>query len=118
MFKLPTQAQWERAARGTDGRRYPWGNVQPNSSMANYGSGKTEAVNSYTDWASPYGLLNMAGNVEEWIEKASPGDGYSLAMGGSYISSANNITTTSVEKYPAWESSNTVGFRLCMVVER
>ena len=68
LFKLPTEAQWEKASRGTDKRKYPWGNQVPNKDLANFDSniGKTTPVGSYPDGASPYGLLDTAGNVWEW----------------------------------------------------
>jgi formylglycine-generating enzyme required for sulfatase activity len=81
---LPSEAQWEKAARGVDGRKYPWGDQEPTADLCNFNDnvGDTTPVGSYKKGISPFGLLNCAGNVWEWCA----GEHENLALrGGSFF---------------------------------
>jgi formylglycine-generating enzyme required for sulfatase activity len=136
-LQLPSEAQWEAAARAGDGRRYPWGNEPPVSAHANFDQNegkKTTAVGSYPDGAGPFATLDQAGNVWEWCvdiwnpEAYHERDGqvdpvgttgiapYRVLRGGSWANSSGYLAAAFRIRYDATTRDRFIGFRCLLPV--
>jgi formylglycine-generating enzyme required for sulfatase activity len=128
--RLLTEAEWEYAAKGTEYRKYPWGDSEPDCRYANYlgCSEYTKDVGSCPKGDSPFGVSDIAGNVFEWVQdyynkeyyrysRESNPDGlafssqYRVARGGSYKHSENMMLTYTRNRFKATHFDKTIGFR-------
>ncbi len=130
-MQLPSEAQWEAAARGSLAYRYPWGNGEPTPNLANYGGEPLAKVDDYLDGAGPFGTLGQAGGVWEWcrdtwserpyVDREGAVDPVSVygntsrrvARGGSWSNDASNLVAAVRLQFGTLDQHrDNVGFRL------
>jgi len=130
--RLPTVREWEFAARGPNGRRYPWGAAPPNRERANFcerrckkpwanpdhddGFSTLAPVGSFPAGATPEGILDLSGNAREWTSTLLP-DGRAMVKGGGFANAIDDMIAADVRANPRGLRHEDIGFRCAMDVQ-
>lgn len=126
--QLPTEAQWEKSARGFAGNLFPWGDTSPNATLANYGNtrGTTSPVDMFPEGRSKFGVMDLIGNVWEWCNsqyqkypyQVNDGRedldiwGTRVVRGGNYLSQARNLRSSHRHPLHITAKDMYIGFRV------
>jgi serine/threonine-protein kinase len=111
--RLPSAVEWIRVAAGLEGREYPWGNSQPDEKRANFNMkvGNPTPVGLYPAGDTPEGVVDMAGNVWEWVEDWYEEDKVRTLHGGSFNNGSRLLRAACRDRLAPEVQNNCVGFR-------